>query len=55
MTFHSAHGLWGQAKFQSADSAPFAALVIEIISLTTWCSAQIFHGSWDVYLQSSDN
>jgi hypothetical protein len=23
----SAHGLWGQAKFQNADSAPFAALV----------------------------
>ena len=22
-----AHGLWGQAKFQKADSAPFAALV----------------------------
>ena len=21
-----AHGLWGQAKFQGADSAPFAAL-----------------------------
>lgn len=32
ITFHKlilfpAHGLWGQAKFQNADSAPFAALV----------------------------
>jgi hypothetical protein len=24
---HIAHGLWGQAKFQNVDSAPFAALV----------------------------
>ncbi|KAI3615522.1 histidine kinase [Moniliophthora roreri] len=24
---HAAHGLWGQAKFQNADSAPFAALL----------------------------
>ena len=33
VTSHPAHGLWGQAKFQSADSAPFAALVIETLFL----------------------
>lgn len=27
LTVFLAHGLWGQAKFQNADSAPFAALV----------------------------
>jgi len=27
LTSFPAHGLWGQAKFQNADSAPFAALV----------------------------
>ena len=25
------HGLWGQAKFQGSDSAPFAALVLPCI------------------------
>ena len=27
LTLFLAHGLWGQAKFQNVDSAPFAALV----------------------------
>lgn len=31
----AAHGLWGQAKFQNVDSAPFAALVGTTVSLPT--------------------
>lgn len=31
----AAHGLWGQAKFQNVDSAPFAALVGTTVSLRT--------------------